>query len=251
MKQRASFTEVGGGRARLGVAAGDSRDHHGRHPDRLVHADRGRHDRRRLHPDRPDPGVAPATTSTSCRATSCTRACSIRCRSRRSPVRPRSAGWWRTCAAPTSSPSYITSFAGTNGVDDHAAAGRAVHHRRRFHRCHPGDHHLHADHHQADAGRPHQPVAHGRGDHHDAGLRSDHAALRAVAAGRIEIRRRRLRPGDGRARCRSTSSSSRRSPSAMLLPDVVLWLPKTLLPGIGRLLQEPDRRPATSVRTDF
>ena len=34
-------------RARLGAAADDPGDHHGRHPDRLVHADRGRHDRRR------------------------------------------------------------------------------------------------------------------------------------------------------------------------------------------------------------
>ena len=58
----------------------------------------------RLHPRRADPGAATAATSWSCRATSCTPACSIRCRSPRSPARRRSAGWSRTCAAPTSSP---------------------------------------------------------------------------------------------------------------------------------------------------
>ncbi len=61
--------------ARLGAAAGDPGDHHGRDTVRLVHADRGRHGRRRLHPDRADPDPAAARTSSSCRATSCTRAC--------------------------------------------------------------------------------------------------------------------------------------------------------------------------------
>ena len=60
MKKRAPFTEVVGRRARLGAAAGDPGHHHGRHPERLVHADRGRDDRRRLHPGRADPGAATA-----------------------------------------------------------------------------------------------------------------------------------------------------------------------------------------------
>ena len=71
----------------------------------------------------------------------------------------------------------------------HAAAGAAVHRDRRFHGRGAGDHHLHADRHQADRARRHQAAAHGRRDHHHAGVRADHAALRAVAAGGVEIRR--------------------------------------------------------------
>ena len=73
----------------------------------------------------------------------------------------------------------------------------------------PGDHHLHADHQQADRDRQHQPRAHGRGDHHDAGVRADHAALRAVAAGGVEVHR-----GAVRARARvlhAPGTSPRRS----------------------------------------
>ena len=40
------------------AAAGDPGDHHGRHPVRLVHADRGRPRRGRLHRAGPDPGAA-------------------------------------------------------------------------------------------------------------------------------------------------------------------------------------------------
>src|SRR5437016_3604165 len=43
-------------------------------------------------------------TSSNCRATSCTLACSIRCRLPRSQAPRPSAGWSHTCAAPTSSP---------------------------------------------------------------------------------------------------------------------------------------------------
>ena len=39
-------------RARLDAAADDPADHHGRHPDRMVHADRGRHGRVGLYPGR-------------------------------------------------------------------------------------------------------------------------------------------------------------------------------------------------------
>ena len=45
-------------RARLRPADGHPGDHHGRHPDRLVHADRGGHGGRLLHPPGPDPGPA-------------------------------------------------------------------------------------------------------------------------------------------------------------------------------------------------
>ena len=54
----------------------------------------------------------------------------------------------------------------------------------------------------------HQSAAHGRGDHHDAGVRADHAAVRAVAAGGVEIRRASGSAGRWCARCRSTSCSS-------------------------------------------
>ena len=50
------------------------------------------------------PVLQPQPRRASCRATSCTPACCIRCRSLRSPARRRSAGWSPTCAVPTSSP---------------------------------------------------------------------------------------------------------------------------------------------------
>ena len=43
--------------ARVRSAADDPAHHHGRHPDRLVHADRGRHDRVGLHPRGADPAA--------------------------------------------------------------------------------------------------------------------------------------------------------------------------------------------------
>ena len=90
----------------------------------------------------------------------------------------------------------------------HAAAGAAVHRDRRLHGRGAGDHHLHADRHQAQRARQHQPAAHGRGPDHHAGVRADHAALRAVAAGGVEIRRRARSPGRCSRRCRSMWCSS-------------------------------------------
>ncbi len=75
----------------------------------------------------------------------------------------------------------------------------------------------------------HQPGAHGRRHHHHPRLRPDHAALRAVAADGVEIHRRRLH----RAMFASlpiyvvffvTIAFT------VLFPEVVLYLPKMLLP---------------------
>ena len=100
--------------ARLGAAAGDPGDHHGRHPDRLVHAHRGRDGGGGLHPVRADPGAQPTATSASCRATSCTRACSIRCRSRgRGRIGLRLDG--RLSARPRHRAGYISAIAGHDG----------------------------------------------------------------------------------------------------------------------------------------
>ena len=100
----------------------------------------------------------------------------------------------------------------------HAAAGAAVHRHRRLHGRGAGDHHLHADRHQAQRARQHQPAAHGRGADHHAGVRADHAALRAVAAGGVEIRRRRLHARRCSRRCRSMWCSSSPSPSRCCSP---------------------------------
>ena len=196
-KQRATLGRSVVRGARLGAAADDPGDHHGRHPDRLVHADRGRDDRGGLHPGRADPGAQPRPHPAACRATSCTPGCSIRMPL--AAVAGASAFGWMVAylRGPDIVAGYITGFAGTDAAHDHVPAGGAVRDRRRLHRRGAGDHHLHADHQQADRGRQHQPAAHGRGDHHDAGVRPDHAALRTVAAGGVEIRRRRLRHGDG------------------------------------------------------
>ena len=50
MKKRSPLTEVARRGPRLRIAAGDPGHHHGRHPHRLVHADRSRDDRRHVHP---------------------------------------------------------------------------------------------------------------------------------------------------------------------------------------------------------
>ena len=58
-KPRALVLRVRGRRAARGAAAGDPDHHHGRHPDGLVHPDRGRRHRGRLHPLRGDPVAQP------------------------------------------------------------------------------------------------------------------------------------------------------------------------------------------------
>ena len=76
----------------------------------------------------------------------------------------------------------------------------------------------------------HQPGAYGRRHHRDFGLRADHAALWHRAADGVEIRRGPVFGWRWCARCRFTSFSSRSSRSASCFPDVVLWIPKHVLP---------------------
>ena len=54
-KKRASFGEFADALSASVAAADDPRHYHGRHPDRMVHADRGRHDRLGLYPGGADP----------------------------------------------------------------------------------------------------------------------------------------------------------------------------------------------------
>ena len=164
--------------------------------------------------------------------------------------RPPSAGCSPICAAPTSSPAGSRLIAGTRRPHDHVPAGAAVHHHRRFHGRRAGDHHLHADHHQAERARQHQAAAHGRGDHHDAGVRADHAALRAVAAGRVEIRRRAVQQGDVCVAADLRRVLRRRSRFTVLFPGRRALSAEAAAAGIGRLLQEPERRAAISARPD-
>ena len=56
-RKRATFGAVRDRHQGGGDAADDPVHHHGRHPDRPVHADRGRHHRRRLHRLRRDPAA--------------------------------------------------------------------------------------------------------------------------------------------------------------------------------------------------
>ena len=76
----------------------------------------------------------------------------------------------------------------------------------------------------------HQSRAHGRGADRHAGVRPDHAALRAGAADGVEIRRRAASRKRCGRRCRSTSCSSAPSCSRSTVPSVVLWLPKQVMP---------------------
>ena len=61
------------------------------------------------------------------------------------------------------------------------------------------------------------------------GVRADHAALRVGAADGVEIRRHKILEGDGRiaADLRRLLRGDR---VCIFFPDIVLWLPKTLLP---------------------
>ena len=102
LKPRATLVRIRRRDARLRAAADDPADHHGRHPDRLVHADRGRHDRVGLHHRGADPAAQSRPHRASCRATSSTPGCSTRCRSRWSRPRRPSAGCSPICAGPTS-----------------------------------------------------------------------------------------------------------------------------------------------------
>ena len=160
----------------------------------------------------------------------------------RSRARRRSAGWSRTCAAPTSSPSYITAFAGTDGamimfllvalfviVGDFIDAVPAIIIFM------PIISKL------TEVGE-HQSAAHGRGDHHDAGVRPDHAAVRAVAAGRVEVRRRRLRQG-GRALAAAVHRVLPDDRVHRAVPRRRAVAAEAVAARIGRLLQEPDAAP--------
>ena len=124
----------------------------------------------------------------------------------------------------------ISHHAGTDPVDDHVPAGAAVHPGRRFHRRGAGHHHLHADHQQADRTRQHQAGAYGRGHHHHAGVRPDHAALRAVPAGGFEIRGRAVQQARWSVRLPLYVVFLFTIGFVVLFPDVVLWLPKQFLP---------------------
>ena len=105
-----------------------------------------------------------------------------------------------------------------------------VHHRRRFHRADPGDHHLHAGRQPADRGGRHQHRAHGRRADRHAGLRADHAALWPGAADGVEIRRRAVLARRCARRCRSTSIFFATIAFTIFVPDVILWLPKHVFP---------------------
>ena len=100
---------------------------------------------------------------------------------------------------------------------------------RRLHGRGAGDHYLHADRHQAQRTRQHQAAAYGRGAHHDAGVWVDHAAIRIVVTGGVEIRRRSLRPRDV-ASLPIYVVFFVTIGFTVLFPDIVLYLPKLLLP---------------------
>ena len=129
----------------------------------------------------------------------------------------------------------------------------AVRHRRRLHRRHPGDHHLHADHHRPDQERRHQSGAHGRRHHRHAGVRADHAALRARAADGVEIRRRQFSASAMFASLPIYIVFFAAIAFCIFLPEVVLWLPKHLLPESVGCFRNPSgagyHLPLTPTRT--
>ena len=75
-----------------------------------------------------------------------------------------------------------------------------------------------------------KPLHMGVVHHHDAGVRADHAALWAVVAGGVEIRRRSIQPRDVCVAADLRRVLRRHRASRCCFPDVVLYLPKLLLP---------------------
>ena len=153
MKKRAPFTEVVGRRARRGAAAGHPGDHHGRHPDRLVHADRGGDGRRVYILVVLIPVLRPTHVRELPRDFMYA---GLLYSLPLAAVAGASAFGWMVAylRGPDIVAGYITAIRRHRPRDDHVPAGRAVRDRRRLHRRGAGDHHLHADHHQADRGRP-------------------------------------------------------------------------------------------------
>ncbi len=145
-RRRATHARVRRRGARRRVAAGDSGDHHGRHPVRLVHADRGGARRGRLHRAGPDPG-APARPRPQPAAR--LHACGAALRDphgggrRRLGVRLDA----RLSARPRRGRRLDRRDRRHRSAHDHVPPGRAVRDRRRLRRRRAGDHHLHADHH--------------------------------------------------------------------------------------------------------
>ena len=85
-----------------------------------------------------------------------------------------------------------------------------------------------------------KPAAHGRGADHHPGVRADHAALRAVAAGGVEIRRRAVSHGDVRVAadlCRVLRHHRLHG----AVPRRRALSAEAAAAGVGRLLQEPER----------
>jgi len=97
-------------------------------------------------------------------------------------------------------------------------------------------HHLHAAGEHADAGRRHQRRPYGRGADRHFGVRLDHAALRAGIADGVEIRRRSIAKAL-RAALPIYVVFLVTITFTIYFPKVVLWLPKQVIPEIGRLLQ--------------
>src|SRR5207249_2460157 len=194
-RQRASFGGLLAGDERGRHPAGHSDHHHGRHSDRPVHAHRSRRYRSRLHRLLRDSGAqfpAPAQPSA--------RFCDDRTALFDTTHHDRRGISFRLDAR-------LPAWAGSRfrldrdivrqrSVPDHAATGRALRRGRRFHRCHPRHHYFHADYYRPHPKRGHQSGSHGGGHHRDAGIRPDHAALRALPADGGKIRRHRLWQSD-------------------------------------------------------
>ena len=168
-------------------------------------------------------------------------ACCTRSRWRLSPAHRPSAGCWPICAGPDIVSGWIERLRRHRRPRHHAAAGRCCSSSSATSstRCRRSSSSCRSSSSSPSSGNI-NPAAHGRGDHHHAGLRPDHAALRAVAADGVEIRRRAASPTRCSDRCRSTSCSS--SPSLLrAVPRRRALAAEAPAAGIGRLLQEPER----------
>ena len=129
----------------------------------------------------------------------------------------------------------------------HVPHGGRAHHRGRLPRRRAGHRHLHAHHHLALPARPHPPGPHGRAHHREPGLRPHHAAVRAhsllsstLAGVSFARALRQAVPLYGVYFLVITI--------IIFFPNVVLWLPRLMVPTSRRVLPRIRADPASSAR---
>ena len=227
----------GGQRSRR--AADDPDHHHGRHPHRAIHSDRGWRYRGGLYRFCGDSAAQlPAPAQPAARHGAHGAALFHSAHHDRRGLRI----WLDAGLSARTGDGLGLDFdrRGRRPLYDHAAADAAVHHCRRFHRRSSGHHHFHAADHRPHQERRHQPGSYGSRDHNDARVRADHAALRTLPAHGVEIRRYKVFQGHA---CVAADLHRflRSHRIHHLLPGRRPVAAEASVAAVSRLLPEPER----------